>query len=151
MEVPEWAERFLGETGEADYDPRSGEAVAWGRQVIEEIPEDLFDALRGRCEMACVYPDWFLIEKRLQFSDLMMKHGAVRSVGIGPGGGFKWVRFDDGSIWGHSSFRTGALRELEMKPRIAVKCDKDGNEKGDLPRVPRRTIIRTSKSGWRRR
>jgi hypothetical protein len=144
MAVPEWAERFLAETGVADVDPRSGEPVAWGRRVVEEIPEDQFDILRGRCEMTCVYPDWYLIEKRLQFADLLMKHGAVRAVGLGPGGGFKWVRFADGAVWGHLSLKSGALRELELNNRLLVRCDKDGNEKGKSPRIPRRTIVRRS-------
>lgn len=145
MAVPDWAERFLAETGVADVDPRSGEPVAWGRRVVEEIPEDQFDILRGRCEVACVYPDWFVVEKRLQFADLMMAHGPARAVGLGPGGGFKWVRFEDGSLWGHMQFKSGALHQLEVSPRILVKCDKDGNEKGKAPRVPRRTIVRTSR------
>jgi len=142
--IPEWAERFLAESGVAEYDPRSGEPIAWGRRLVEEIPEDQFDILRGRCEMACVYPDWYIIEKRTQFADLLMKHGGIRAVGLGPGGGFKWVRFADGAMYGHLSFKTGVLRELEMNPRLLVKCDKDGNEKGNEPRVPRRTIVRKS-------
>jgi len=142
--IPDWAERFLGETGVAEYDPRSEQPVAWGRQVIEEIPEDLFDALRGRCEMACVFPDWFLIEKRVQFSDLMMKHGGVRAIGLGPGGGFKWVMFADNTMWGHPSFKMAAIRELGLNPRLVVKCDKDGNEKGSEPRVPRMAVGRPS-------
>jgi len=151
--IPDWAERFLGETGEAEFDPRSEKAIAWGRQVIEEIPEDLFDILREKCEMRYVYPDWFLIEKRLQFADLLMKHGGVRAVGLGPSGGFKWVRFADDSLWGHPSFRNGALRETNLNPRLVVKCDKDGNEKGRVPRIPKRAIVRRSapNGGGRRR
>lgn len=149
--IPEWAERHLAETGVAEVDPRSGEPIAWGRQVVEEISEDFFDMLRARYEMACIYPDWFLVEKRVQFADLLMKHGGVRAIGLGPGGGFKWVRFEDGSIWGHLSFKSGALRELEMNPRLLVKCDKDGNEKGKGPRIPRRTIVRKSSPGQTRR
>jgi hypothetical protein len=138
MIIPDWAERFLGETGVAEYDPRSGKPIAWGRQVIAEIPEDLFDALRGRCEMACVYPEWFLIEKRVHFADLLMSHGGVRAVGLGPSGGFKWVRFADDTMWGHVSFREGAHKELLLNPRLHVKCDKDGNENGKDPRIPRK-------------
>ena len=145
MTVPEWAEKFLDETGVAEVDPRSNKPVAWGRRVMQKIPEDQFDILRGRCEMKCVYPDWFLVEKRLEFADLLMSHGGVRAVGLGPGGGFKWVRFADDSVWGHSHFRDGALRELEMNSRLLVKCDKDGNEKGKAPRIPRRTIARRSR------
>ena len=143
--IPDWAERFLAETGVAERDPRSDEPIAWGRRVVEEIPEDQFDILKGRCHMACVFPDWYLIEKRLQFADLLMKHGGVRAIGLGPGGGFKWVRFADDSLWGHISFKSGAVRELEMSPRLLVKCDKDGNEKGKGPRIPRRTIVRRTK------
>jgi hypothetical protein len=143
--IPEWAEKYLAETGIAETDPRSEKPVAWGRRVIEEIPEDQFDILRARCEMACVFPDWFLIEKRLCFADLLMAHGGLRSVGLGPGGGFKWVCFADGSIWGHGSFRDEAKRQVEMNSRLHVKCDKDGNEKGKAPRIPRRTINRISK------
>lgn len=142
--IPEWAERFLAETGEAEFDPRAEVPIAWGRRVVEEIPEDQFDILRGRCEMKCVFPDWFIIEKRVQFADLLMKHGGVRAIGLGPGGGFKWVTFADGAIYGHLSFKTGALRELEMNPRLLVKCDKDGNEQGKAPRIPKRTIVRRS-------
>jgi hypothetical protein len=143
--IPEWAEKFLAETGVAERDPKSDEPVAWGRRVVQEIPEDQFDILRGRCEMACVFPDWFIIEKRLQFADLLMKHGGVRAVGLGPGGGFKWVRFADGAIWGHLHFKSGALRELEMNSRLLIKCDKDGNEKGKAPRIDRKAIVRTSR------
>lgn len=142
--IPDWAERFLSEQGEADYDPVSGEAVAWGRRIIEEVPEDLFDMLRERCEVACVYPDWYVIEKRKQFADLMMEHGAVKLVGLGPGGGFKWVTFSDDTTWGHSQFKHGAVKQAELNPRRVVKCDKDGNEKRGKSRVPRRaTGIRT--------
>jgi len=143
--IPDWADRFLAETGIADVDPRSGEPVAWDRRVIEEIPEDLFDALRARCEMACVFPDWFLIERRIQFADLMMRHGGVTCVGLGPGGGFKWVRFVDGSTWGHMTFKTGALKQLEMSPRKLVRCDKEGNENKCGPRTPRIAVGRPSK------
>lgn len=149
--IPDWAERFLAETGVAEYDPRSEKPVAWGRRVIEEIPEDQFDILKSRCEMKCVFPDWYLIEKRMQFSDLLMKHGGVRFIGLGPSGGFKWVRFADGSTWGHISFKGGALRELEMNPRLLVKCDKDGKEKGKAARIPKRTIVRRSASRGGRR
>ena len=149
--IPDWADKYLAETGVAEYDPRSEKPVAWGRRVVEEIPEDLFDILRERHEMKCVYPDWFLIEKRIQFADLLMKHGAVRAVGLGPAGGFKWVRFEDDSLWGHISLKSGALRELELNSRLLVRCDKDGNEKGKAPRVPRRTIVRTSKPRTQRR
>jgi len=143
--VPEWAERFLGEHGEAEHDPRSGLPVAWGREVVEEIPEDLFDTLRSRCEMSCVYPQWFLIEKRWHFSDILMTHGGVRAVGVGPGGGFKWLKVEDGTIWGHSSFRSGAIEWLERNQRLLVKCDKEGNEKGKAPRIPRVSIGRGRK------
>jgi hypothetical protein len=140
--IPEWAEKHLAETGEAEFDPKSDKPVAWGRRVISEIPEDLFDILRGKVDMACVFPDWFIIEKRLHFADLLMAHGGLRFVGLGPGGGFKWVKFADGAIWGHGSFRDEAKRQVEMNPRLHVKCDKDGNEKGKAPRIPRRTIGR---------
>jgi len=142
---PTWADRFLSETDIAEHDPKSGEPIAWGRRVIEEIPEDLFDDLKARCEMACIFPDWYLVEKRVQFADLMMKHGGVRFVGLGPGGGFKWVRFADGSTWGHSSWRTGALAELHKRPRMLVKCDKEGNEENGGPRIPRVAKGRSSK------
>ena len=145
--IPDWTERFLGATGIAEYDPRSAMPVAWGRQVIEEIPEDLFEDLRSRCEMACIFPNWFLIERRVQFADLLMQHGGLRAVGVGPGGGFKWVRFSDGSTWGHPSFKTGALKEVELRPRLVVKCDKDGNEAGQEPRIPRRAVGRPGRSG----
>lgn len=145
MSLPDWADRFLGETGVAEYDPRADKPVSWGRRVEEEIPEDMFDILKGRCELKCVFPDWFVVEKKLEFADLLMKHGGVRAIGVGPGGGFKWVRFADDSVWGHPNFRTGAIRELELNPRLKVACDKDGNEKGKAPRIPRRTIARPSR------
>lgn len=150
--IPEWAEKYLAETGEAEFDPRSDKPVAWGRRLIQEVPEDLFDTLKGRVEMTCVYPDWFVIEKRLSFADLLMKHGGVRAVGLGPGGGFKWVRFADGAEWGHPTFRNEAKRQVEMNSRLHVKCDKEGNEKGKAPRIPRRTIVRrsTPRGGGRR-
>lgn len=151
--IPEWADKYLAETGVAEEDPRSGSPVAWGRRVVEEIPEDLFDILRSRCEMRCVYPDWFLIEKRTEFADLLMRHGGVRAVGLGPGRGFKWVRFADGAVYGHLHFKTGALRELELNSRLHVKCDKDGNEHGRAPRIERRAVGRPSRgrpSGGRR-
>lgn len=147
--IPEWAERFLGEEGEAEFDPRSGEAIAWGRRLEEEIPEDLFDALKGKCEMRCVFPDWFVVLKRRDFAELLMANGGVRAVGVGPGGGFKWVRFANDSVWGHTSFRSGALRELEKSPRLKVACDKDGKEKGAGGHRTEKRIIGRPKSGRR--
>ena len=141
--VPDWALKFLGPEGVADRDPRSSKPMAWGRRVVSEIPESLFNVLRGTCDVACVYPDWFVVERRVEFADLVMAHGPVKLVGLGPAGGFKWVRFEDGSTWGHSSLRTEAQRQASMNPRIAVRCDKDGNERGTEPRVPRRAIGRS--------
>jgi len=153
--IPEWALKYLGEEGVAETDPKSGWPIAWGRQVIEDIPEDRFDDLRGRIEVTCVFPDWFVVERRLQFSDLLMKHGGVRQIGLGPGGGFKWVVFADDSKWGHLSFKNGALREIEKNERLHVKCDKDGNELEGGPRQPRRAMGRASTpratTGGRRR
>jgi hypothetical protein len=143
--IPDWALKYLGETEVAETDPLAEEPISWGKRVVEKIPEDLFDSLRSRCEMVCNYPDWYLIGSRVQFADLMIKHGGVRFVGVGPGGGFKWVRFADGSTWGSPSLRTGAIKELAMNPRLGVKCDKDGREGGELPRIPRRTIGRAGK------
>jgi hypothetical protein len=144
--IPEWASRFLGESDIAEYDPRSGEPVAWGREVIEKIPEDLFDAMKAQCDMECVFPKWYLVEKRLEFADVLMKCGGVRAVGLGPGGGFKWVRMADDTTWGHRIFKTGALEWLERNPRLLVRCDKDGNEKGKAARIPRVSMGRSSAS-----
>ena len=138
--IPELADRFLSETGVAEYDSYSNKPIAWGRQVIEEIPEDLFDSLRARCEVSCIYPDWFVVERRVQFADLMMNNGGVSLVGLGPGGGFKWVKFADGNIYGNCHFKTGALKQLELNPRLLVKCDRDGKESGKVLRIPRQAI-----------
>jgi hypothetical protein len=148
--IPDWAEKYLDEMTEAEYDSRSGEPISWGRKIISEMPEDMFTSFREICEVICVYPDWFVIEKRIQFSDLLMRNGPVRAVGLGPSGGFKWVKFDNGSIWGHSSFKSGVLKQVESNPRLIVKCDKDGNEKGESARVPRVAIGRSLGKGPKR-
>jgi len=135
--IPEWAEIYLGAEGVAEIDPRSGEPVAWGRQVTSQMPEGLFDRLRGEVEMVCVFPDWFVIERRLPVDDVIKAHGAIKAVGIGPSGGYKWMRLGDDSMWGHKSFRDFSMREVRINPRLVVKCDKDGYEKGTEFRVPR--------------
>lgn len=140
--IPVWAEQYLGPEEQAETDTVSGEPVSWGRPVIMDVPEEQFAELRGRCEVICVYPTWFVVTRRIQFSDMLMAHGPVRAVGVGPGGGFKWVRFDDGSIFGHSSFSVGARRELGLNPKLMVKCDAAGKEAGAEPRIPRRAIGR---------
>ena len=143
--IPDWAERFFGESRIAEYDLKSGEAVSWGRQVIAEIPDDLFDNLKAGYEMACIFPDWFLIEKRLQFADLLMSHGGVRFVGLGPSGGFKWVTFADDSSWSHLTFKTGALKQLNLNHHLLVKCNKEGDKIGGGPRLPFKVFGRASK------
>jgi hypothetical protein len=142
--IPEWAESFLGVEEPAEMDPVAGEPVSWGRRVVTQMSEEQFTELRGRCDVVCFFPDWYVVTKRLQFSDLLMAHGPVRAVGVGPGGGFKWVRFDDGSTWGCTSLAIGARRELSMSPRLRVKCDPDGKEAGAEPRIPRRAMGRPS-------
>ena len=135
--IPEWAEQYLGAEGVAETDPRSREPVAWGRQVVSQIPEGLFERLRGEVELVCIYPDWFVVERRLPFEDLIKARGAPKAVGVGPSGGYKWMRLGDDSMWAHSSFREFAMREVRINPRLVVKCDKDGYEKGNEFRVPR--------------
>jgi hypothetical protein len=137
--IPEWAEKYLGECGVADVDPRNGEPVAWGRQVLEQMPEGLFDQLRGAVDLVCVYPGWYVIERKLTFTDLR-SHGEVRAIGVGPSGGYKWVQFADGTVWGHRYFREEAMRELAKNLRLATKCDKDGNERGSEARVSRLAV-----------
>jgi hypothetical protein len=138
--IPEWAEKYLGEDGVADIDPRSGEPVAWGRQVISQIPEGLFDKLRGEVDLVCIHPGWYVIERRIQYDEIAALHGGVKTVGVGPSGGFKWVQFADGTLWGHKYFRDGSMKEAVKNARLVVKCDKDGNEKGVEPRLPRLTV-----------
>ncbi len=140
--IPDWAESHLGEVEPAEQDPVAGKPISWGRPVIIEFQEEQFADLRGRCEVVCVYPTWYIITKRIQFADLLMEHGPVRAIGVGPGGGFKWVRLEDKSVWGHASFANRAKMELTMSARLAVKCDADGKEAGAAPRIPRRVIGR---------
>lgn len=138
--IPEWAIEYLGAEGVAEVDSRSGESVAWGRQVTKEIPEGLFEKLRGEVDLVCVPPDWFVVERRLSFGELLQARGIVRAIGVGPSGGFKWVRLADNSVWSHKNFRDGVMKEARLNPRLIVKCDKDGYEKGNELRLPRLTV-----------
>ena len=135
--IPEWAEQYLGAEGVAEVDPHSREPIAWGRQVVSQIPEGLFEKLRGEVDLVCIYPDWFVVERRLPFEDLIKARGVIKAVGVGPSGGYKWLRLGDDSMWAHKSFRDFAMREVRINPRLVVKCDKDGYEKGNEFRVPR--------------
>jgi hypothetical protein len=121
-------ERNLGEDECVEYDPLSGIEFIWGREILAPLPEPEFDDLRDRKKIMCVHPDWFYVTRTVTMDDLVAKHGDILQVGLGPSGGFKWVRFQDRAMHGHRSLRPAAKEWAAARPRFAVKCDKLGNE-----------------------
>jgi len=113
----------------AQYDPVSKQPVVWGNRVVYRMTEQDFDHLRiqheviSRQEMDTVY---FVVTKRIDWAMLIAKHGPPVQVGVGPRGGFKWVRMTDDTYWGHAQFREGAQKWAKKHPRFKVKCSKDG-------------------------
>jgi len=139
--VIESFDRYLGDEEVAEVDPVSGRPVSWGRPFVEQMSEGDFDLFRAGNDVVCVYPRWFVITKRICFADLLMRHGRVQAVGLGPSGGFKWVELADGSRYGHRSFRAPVLDVAQSITVRKVRCDKNGAEE---KRTPARTVGRAS-------
>ena len=140
----------MGDEEIAEYDPISEQPVIWGRRITRWLTEQEFDHLKlqhdvvTRQEIETVY---FVVSKRIEWDALCATHGQPVQVGLGPRGGFKWVRMTNDTIWGHREFRVGAQAWVKNYPRFRVKCTKDGNSL----QPSRRTIGRSSGGGNRRK
>lgn len=135
--LPEIVSKYIGKTSPAETDPSAGEVISWGKKIDKDIPDHLFEVIKNHCQVVCLFPDWYIIEKRMDFADLLRGHGKPKEVGVGPSGGFKWVKMTDDTVWSSSVFKIGAMRFLELNPRMRVSCDRDGNERGKVNRIPR--------------
>lgn len=90
---PKGLENNFSHYGEILFDSYSGETTAWGFKVLNRMNEDEFSIAREYGTMEYVYPDWYLVTKRLTKEDAEMKYGEITEIEKGPRGGFKSVTF----------------------------------------------------------
>lgn len=128
----------------AEYDPVSKKPVVWGKRIIRHLTQcdfehlKLFNDVITRQEMDTVY---FVVTRKLEWDELIAKHGQPIQVGTGPRGGFKWVRMTDDTHWGHANFRRSSLVWVKNYSRFRIKCNKEGKSL----QPPRRTTGRSGK------
>ena len=94
-EMPVDLRDALGGYGPQLHDGTCGETTGWGYRIIQHLGEDRFRSLGAYGELACSYPSWFLITKRLTPQDAIIQYGAITEIGEGPQGGFKRVTFGE--------------------------------------------------------
>lgn len=90
---PKGLEENFSEYGEILFDSYSGETTAWGFKVIKRMGEVEFAEARQHGTMEYVYPDWYLVKKRLTKEEAERKYGEMTEIVRGPRGGFKSVTF----------------------------------------------------------
>lgn len=82
-------ETDISEYGICTYDSYCGEPTGWGYKILKHLGPDIFNALSEQGEMVCIYPEWFLVTKRLTKEEAIAKYGEITDTKIGPRGGFK--------------------------------------------------------------
>lgn len=92
---PKGYESDLGEYGSQLYDGVCGEPTMWGFRIITRLGDERFHALHEFGDLECVYPDWFLITKKLTREEAINKYGEIADEEFGPRGGWKSVTFGD--------------------------------------------------------
>jgi len=97
-------EDALGPYEVQSYDAYSGEPVAWGFKIIKRLGEDRFNELREKAELECVYPDWFVVSKKLTREEAIQLYGPVTHEEFGPRGGWKYIEFGD-KRFGYNNLR----------------------------------------------
>jgi hypothetical protein len=84
---------YLGHFGEQIFDSWCGKCVGWGYKLIRHCGDEMFAELGKHGSLDCVYPNWYLITKRLSINEAIHQYGDIEEVEVGPRGGFRTVTF----------------------------------------------------------
>ena len=93
QQKPKGYENVLSAYGAQILDGVSGEPLGWGFEILSHLGDEGFNALREFGTLECLYPDWFLITKKLTFQDAIKKYGKVTQLIVGPKGGWRSITF----------------------------------------------------------
>ena len=93
--IPKKFEDSLSDYGPKIFDSWCGEPVGWGYKIIKHLGDERFSELKECGEMNCIYPNWYLITKKLTREDAIKKYGEVTDKELGPRGGFISITFGD--------------------------------------------------------
>jgi len=142
-------EAMLGPEQEVDADPLSGDVIFVGRLIHERIPEADFAELQKNHDVHYIRGQWHLITKKTMISDLILRHGKVTRVGLGPVDGFKWIQFADRTICCHSSLAKEAKAIAQAEDVERVRCNKEGIEVPRIPKVARGKAYPVTRQAFR--
>jgi hypothetical protein len=140
----------MGDEEVAVHDPKSNKPVIWGRRITRWLNRQDFDHLSLQHEVVTVMEMdtvYFVVTRKLDWDKLIGKHGQPIQVGLGPRGGFKWVRMTDDTYWSHAQYRKDSQEWAKNYPRFIVKCGKEGESLAPS----RRTVGRSGKGNRRKR
>lgn len=92
-EKPEGFGMELGAYDAVIFDGYCGEPVGWGFRLLRHIGEERFNELRKFGELECLYPDWYLVVKKLSREQAIELYGEITAEEFGPRGGWKSTTF----------------------------------------------------------
>lgn len=92
-EKSEGFEKELGAYGAVMFDPYCGEPVGWGFRLLRHMGEERFNKLQDFGELECLYPDWYLVVKKISREQAIELYGEITAEEFGPRGGWRSITF----------------------------------------------------------